>query len=78
MSKGSQHINWSATSESGSGIAVEPTAGTLTVKSESKSAEPIHLHASAATPAGTYTVTFALHAANGTALPDVVTEIEVP
>jgi predicted alpha-1,2-mannosidase len=78
MSQGSQHISWSATSESGSGIAVEPAVGSLTVKSESKSEEPIHLHVLAATPAGTYTVTFALHTANGTALPDVVTEVEVP
>jgi len=78
MSKVSQHISWSAKSESRSSIAVEPAAGTLTVKSESKSAETIHLHVPATTPAGTYTVTFALHAANGTALPDVVTEVEVP
>ena len=78
MSKVSQHISWSAMSESRSSIAVEPAAGTLTVKSESKSAEPIHLHVPATTPAGTYTVTFALHAANGTALSDVVTEVEVP
>jgi len=78
MSKGSLHISWSATSESGSGIAVEPAGGTLTVNSESKSAEPIHLHVPAATPAGTSTVTFALHTANGAALPDVVTQVEVP
>jgi len=78
MSKGSQHISWSATSEAGSGIAVEPASRTLTVKSDSRSAEPIHLHVQAATAAGTYTVTFALHTANGTALPDVVTEVEVP
>lgn len=78
MSKGSQHIRWGATSEPGSGIAVEPAAGTLTVKSESKSTEPIHLQVPATTPAGTYTVTFALHTANGTALPNVVTEVEVP
>jgi predicted alpha-1,2-mannosidase len=78
MSKVSQHISWSAMSESRSSIAVEPAAGTLTVKSESKSAEPIRLHVPATTPAGTYTATFALHAANGTALSDVVTEVEVP
>jgi len=78
MSKGSQHISWSATSEAGSGIAVEPASRTLTVKSDSRSAEPIHLHVQAATAAGTYTVTFALHTGNGTALPDVVTEVEVP
>ena len=52
--------------------------GTLTVESESQSAEPIRLHVPATTPAGTYTVTFALHTADGTALPDVVTEVEVP
>ncbi len=78
MSEDSQHITWSATSKSSSGIAVEPVAGTLAVKSESKSAEPIHLRVPTTTPAGTYTVTFALHAANGTALPAVVTEVEVP
>jgi predicted alpha-1,2-mannosidase len=78
LSTVSQHISWSAMSESRSSIAVEPAAGTLTVKSESKSAEPIHLHVPATTPAGTYTVTFALHAANGTALSDVVSEVEVP
>jgi len=78
MSKGSQHVSWSAKSESRSSIAVEPAAGALTVKNASKSAEPIHLHIPATTPAGTYTVTFAIHAANGTALPDVVTEVEVP
>ncbi len=77
MSKASQHISWSAKSESRSRIAVEPAAGALTVKNESKSAEPIHLHVPATTPPGTYTVTFAIHAANGTALPDVVTEVEV-
>lgn len=78
MSKGSQHIRWNTTSDSSSGIAVEPAGGALIVKSESKSAEPIHLNVPAATSAGTYTVTFALHTANGTALPDVVTEVEVP
>ena len=78
MSKVSQHISWRAKSESRSNIAVKPAAGALTVKSEAKSAEPIDLHVPAATAAGTYTVTFALHAANGTALSDVVTEIEVP
>ena len=78
MSQGTQHISWSATSESGSGIAVEPAAGTLMVKSEAKSSEPIHLQVPATTPERTYTVTFALHATNGTALPDVVTEVEVP
>ncbi len=78
LSTVSQHISWSARSETRSSIALEPAAGTLTVKSESKSAEPIHLHVPATTPAGTYTVTFTLHAANGTALSDVVTEVEVP
>ena len=78
MSKGSQRVSWSAKSESRSSIAVEPAAGALTVKNESKSAEPIHLHVLASTPAGTYTVIFAIHAVHGTALPDVVTEVEVP
>ena len=78
MSDVSQHISWSAKSASGSGIDVQPAAGTLTVTSESRSAEPVHLHVPATTPAGTYTVTFALHAANGPALMDVVTEVEVP
>ena len=78
MSEGSQRIRWSVTSESGSAIAAEPAGGTLTVTGESRSAEPIHLHVPVATPPGTYTVTFALHATNGTALPDVVTEVEVP
>ena len=58
-------------------IAVEPGAGALTVRSESTSAEPIRLHVPATTAAGTYTVTFALHAGHGTTLPDVVTEVEV-
>jgi hypothetical protein len=78
MSEGSQRIRWSVTSESGSAIAAEPAGGTLTVTGESRSAEPIHLHVPVDTPPGTYTVTFALHATNGTALPDVVTEVEVP
>jgi len=77
MSGVSQHIDWSAVSEARSGIAVEPGAGALTVRSESTSAEPIRLHVPATTAAGTYTVTFALHAGHGTTLPDVVTEVEV-
>ena len=78
MSSGSEQVRWRSTSESGSGIAVEPAAGALTARSERRSATPIHLHVPAATPAGTYTVTFALRTANGTALPVVVTEVDVP
>ena len=78
MSDVTRRVSWSATSASRSGIAIEPSDGTLTVRSESKSTEPIIVHVPATTPAGTYTVTFDLRAASGTALPDVVTEIEVP
>ncbi|MDA8357963.1 MAG: GH92 family glycosyl hydrolase [Actinomycetota bacterium] len=76
MSQGSQRVTWRATSESG--VAVEPASGVLTVRSESKSAVPIALHVPQSASAGTYTVTFALHATHGTVLPDVVTEVEVP
>ncbi len=78
MSTDSQHVSWHATPEAGSHITVEPAGGTLTVKGEARSAASVQLHVPAATPAGTYTVTFALHTAAGTALPAVVTEVEVP
>ncbi|MGH9090033.1 MAG: GH92 family glycosyl hydrolase [Acidimicrobiales bacterium] len=78
MATGSQHVVWKATSDAGSRIAVEPAGGTLTVKSEAKAATPVQLHVPVGTPAGTYTVTFALRTAKGTPLPHVVTEVAVP
>lgn len=78
MSKDPQHIRWTATTESGSRITVKPVAGTLTVRSEAKAVQSVQVYVPAGTPAGTYTVRFALRTANGTRLPEVVTEIEVP
>lgn len=78
MATGPQHVSWHATPQAGSHIAVAPAGGTVTVRIEAKAAEPVQLHVPAGTPAGTYTVTFALRTAGGTALPDVVTEVEVP
>ena len=77
LSKDSQRIAWSARSEARSGISVEPATGTLTVSSESRSTQTVRLSVPATTPAGTYLVTFALHTADGTTLPDVVAEVEV-
>ena len=78
MATGSRRITWRATSASGSHIAVEPAGGTLVVRREAKAVTSVRLRVPTGTPAGTYTVTFALRTAEGTSLPDVVTEVEVP
>ncbi len=70
-------ISWSASSGSGSGIEVGPTSGTITVANGAKGTQPVEIQAPTTAAAGQYLVTFALRAAPGTALPDVVVQVDV-
>jgi predicted alpha-1,2-mannosidase len=77
MSAGNQQIGWTASSPSGSGIAVEPPSGTISVQDGAKNTQSVEIQVPSATPDGQYLVTVALRTAAGTTLPDVVAEVDV-
>jgi predicted alpha-1,2-mannosidase len=76
MSAASQTISWTASASAGSGLTVA-AGGTMTVSSESKATQTVDVDVPPGTPDGQYTVTFALDSGSGTALPDVVAEVDV-
>jgi predicted alpha-1,2-mannosidase len=71
-----QRISWTASSP-GSDLGVEPSAGTVAVSGEARSTQLVTLRVAPTTPPGQYTVRFALRAASGVALPDVVAQVDV-
>ncbi|MCU4186718.1 GH92 family glycosyl hydrolase [Acidiferrimicrobium sp. IK] len=77
MGAGAQSVTWSATTPSGSGLSAGPSSGTIVVRGEGRATEPVALDVPASTPDGRYLVTFSLHNATGTPLPNVVAEIDV-
>jgi hypothetical protein len=77
MSGAGQQIDWTGSAPTGSGIAVGPPTGSLTVSSEAKSTEPVTIQVPSTTTVGEYPVTFQLQTTSGTALPDVVVDIDV-
>jgi predicted alpha-1,2-mannosidase len=77
MTSGSQTINWTATTTSGSGLQVGPTSGSLIVGSEKQVSQQVGVTVPSDTPDGQYQVTFHLQTATGTALPNVVEDIGV-
>lgn len=77
MSTRSQKVSWAASAQSGSGVELGPTNGTITVQTEAKATAPVQIEVASGTPVGRYQVSFALRTATGTALPDVVVEVDV-
>jgi hypothetical protein len=51
--------------------------GSITVASEAKATQSIGIEVPASVAAGQYMVTFSLRTATGTALPDVVAQVDV-
>lgn len=77
MSAGPEHVTWTATPSSGSGLQVTPAGGTLTAGPEARTTTPVQVSVPASTPDGRYSVTFSLRTSDGTALPAVVAEVDV-
>ena len=77
MSGAGQQIDWTDSAPTGSGIAVGPPTGSLTVPSEAKATQPVTIQVPSTTTAGEYPVTFQLQTTSGTALPDVVADVDV-
>jgi hypothetical protein len=77
LSPVSQTITWTASAPSGSGITMTAAAGTITVSSEAKATQTVDVRVPPGTPDGQYMVTFTLKTAAGTALPEVVAEVDV-
>jgi predicted alpha-1,2-mannosidase len=77
MTSGSQTVSWTASVTAGSGLQLGPTSGSLIVGGEKHATQQVSLTVPAGTADGQYQVTFHLHTATGTALPDVVEDIGV-
>ena len=77
MTNTSQSISWTASATSGSGLQVGPTSGSILVGAEKQATQQVQVTVPAGTPDGRYQVTFQLHSATGTALPNVVEDIAV-
>jgi predicted alpha-1,2-mannosidase len=77
MSSAKQDITWSASATSGSGITVGPSSGTISVAKEAQATQAIDVSVPSTTPDGDYQVTFSMRSATGTALPNVVEEVDV-
>ena len=76
MTAGAERIEWTATVPAGSGLGGAST-GALTVAGEAKTTQSIAVAVPAGTAAGAYLVTFSLTTPTGTALPDLVAEVDV-
>ena len=78
MSGATQHVRWTASVPSGSGIEVGPATGIITARSEVKTTQSIEIRVPAGTAINQYLVRFRMRTATGhAALPDVVTEVDV-
>jgi len=73
----SEQITWNASTPSGSGLEVGPPGGTVTVPPEAKVTQAVEIQVPTNAADGQYAVTLALRTATGTALPDVVVEVDV-
>ena len=72
-----QPIDWTATAPPASGLEIGGATGTLTVPAEAKAVQSIAIQVPATSTPGEYLVTVALRTASGTALPALVTQIDV-
>jgi predicted alpha-1,2-mannosidase len=77
MSSTSQQIDWTVSAQSGSGIVVAPSTGTMTVPSEVKVTQSVKVEVPSDLADGQYTVTFALTTQTGVSLPALVAVIDV-
>jgi len=77
MSSTTQQIDWTATAPPGSGLDVEGSSGVLSVPTEAKLAQSVDIQVPTNSAPGQYLVTVALQTASGTALPDLVTLVDV-
>jgi hypothetical protein len=77
MADAGQAVTWTGATPTGSGISVDPMMGSITVASEAKATQSIGIEVPASVAAGQYMVTFSLRTATGTALPDVVAQVDV-
>jgi hypothetical protein len=77
MTAVSQDIDWTVTVPPGSPLQVSASTGTVSVAGGAKAAQVMTLAVAPDTAAGTYPVTITLQTPTGTALPDVVTEVDV-
>jgi predicted alpha-1,2-mannosidase len=72
-----EQIDWTASVPAGSGLEPGTATGVLSVAGEAKTTQTITVQVPAGTAAGNYLVTFSLETASGTALPDLVAEVDV-
>ncbi len=77
LSRETQHLRWHASAEVASSVIPMPSAGTLAVDGEKRSAVSVELEIPPGASPGTSTITFTLRTAGGQLLPDVVTEVDV-
>jgi predicted alpha-1,2-mannosidase len=77
MSGASQRIRWTASAQSGTGIVIAATTGTMTVKSGVKAIESVEVKVPSELADGQYTVTFVLTTRTGVSLPALVGVIDV-
>jgi predicted alpha-1,2-mannosidase len=77
MSATTQQITWTASAPSASDLGIGPSTGTVAVPSEAKAPLSAEIQVPATTSAGSYLVTLALSTTTGTALPNVVAEVDV-
>jgi hypothetical protein len=77
MSSASQRIRWTASAQSGSGIVIAPTTGSMTVKSEGKATQSVEVKVPSNLAEGQYTASFALTTRAGVSLPALVAVIDV-
>ena len=72
-----QQIDWTATASPASGLEIGGSTGTLTLPTEAKAMQSVDIQVPASSAPGEYLVTVALRTASGTALPALVTQVDV-